>query len=82
MAQTEHDLNLKWGRNLDANLEIFMALVNSEKMFDLQIWAPSTQNLKCQPKDEMFPTKFCTTFILAEFCVFRQKLENVAKVLG
>jgi hypothetical protein len=26
--------------------------------------------------------KFCTTFILADFLVFRQKLENVAKVLG
>jgi hypothetical protein len=38
--------------------------------------------LKCHSKDEMCPKKFCTTFILIDFLVLRQKLENVAKVLG
>jgi hypothetical protein len=81
MAQTKHELSLKWDGNFNANLEIYMARVNSEKMFDLQICTPSIQNWKCQPKDDLCPTKFCTTFILVEFWVFRQKLENAAKVL-
>jgi hypothetical protein len=58
-----------------------MARVNSKRRFDLQILTLSTQNLKCHSKDEMCPTKFCTTFISADFLVFRQNLKNVAKVL-
>jgi hypothetical protein len=37
MAQADYDLGLKRDKNLKANMEIFMAPVNSEKMFDLQI---------------------------------------------
>jgi hypothetical protein len=55
---------------------------NSKNRFDLQIWTFSSPNLKCQPEDEMCPSQIYTTFILAEFWVFRQKLENVAKILG
>jgi hypothetical protein len=82
MAQAELKLDLKWGRNLNANLKNFMDRVNSKMWFDLQIWTLSTQNLKCHSKDEMCLKKFYTTFILVDFLVLRQKLENVAKVLG
>jgi hypothetical protein len=46
----------------------------------LNFWGIFTLNFKCQPEDEMCPSQFYTTFTLAEFSVFRHKLENVAKV--
>jgi hypothetical protein len=48
---------------------------------NFQIWTFSSPNLKCQPEDEMCPSQLYPTSILAEFWVFRQKLENMAKVL-
>jgi hypothetical protein len=37
MAQADYGLSLKRDKNLNAKMEIFMARVNSEKRFDLQI---------------------------------------------
>jgi hypothetical protein len=79
-AHADWDLSLKRRRNSNANLRIFMPQMNSESKFDWQIWTFFTQNLKSQPEYEMCSWKFCTTFILVYFLVFRQNLENVAKV--
>jgi hypothetical protein len=77
MAEVEFELDSNWKRKSNANLQIFMPRVNSKSEFDWQIWTFSTQNLKCHPEDEMCSWK---SFILADFLLFRQNLENAAKV--
>jgi hypothetical protein len=80
MAETDFEMDSNQKRKSNANFRIFMPRVNSDPEFDWQFCTFSIQNLKCHPEDEMCPWKFCTTFILVDFLVFRKKLENVAKV--
>jgi hypothetical protein len=69
----EHELHAKLS---------FMARVNSKTEFDLNFWAISSLILKCHSEDEMCPMKNNTSSILFDFWVFKQNLENVAKVPG
>jgi hypothetical protein len=80
MAETDFEMDSNQRRKSNANFRIFMPRVNSDPKFDWQFCTFSTQNLKCHPEDEMCPWKFCTIFILVDFLVFRQNLENVSKV--
>jgi hypothetical protein len=57
------------------------ALKNTNQQIWLEFLSYFPLNFKCHPEDEMCPSQFYRTFILAEFWVFRQKLENATKVL-
>jgi hypothetical protein len=47
----------------------------------LSFWAPILQNLKCRQLGKMCPLKRQTSFILVDFEVLKQNLENAPKVL-
>jgi hypothetical protein len=72
MAETDFEMDSNQKRKSNANFRIFMPRVNSDPEFDWQFCTFSIQNLKCHPEDEMCPWKFCTTFILVDFLVFRK----------
>jgi hypothetical protein len=83
-VKTQVDRDLTTASSFDRLLRLNKNLGchNSEYWVWLRFSPISTQNLKCCQWWKVCPSKRWTTFILADFEVFKWKFENTAKFLG